>query len=60
MDVIFVPKLKHKVILFVTVDNYNVRGVLLLALLSSLLPLGLVVLVVFLGIILIKCNFNAF
>ena len=54
MDVILVPKLKHKVILFVAVDNHKVRGVLLLTLISGLLPLGLVIIVVFLSIITIN------
>lgn len=54
VDVIFVPKLKHKVVLFVAVDNHKVGGVLLLALISGLLPLGLVVLVVFLSIMLLN------
>ena len=51
VDVILVPKLKDKVILFVAVDNHKVRGVLLLALISGLLPLGAVVIVVFLSVI---------
>ena len=54
MDVILVPKLKHKVILFVAVHNHKVRGVLLLALISGLLPLGLVIIVIFLSIITIN------
>lgn len=50
MDVILVPKLKHKVILFVAVDSHKVCGVLLLALIPGLLPLSLVRVVIFLGI----------
>ena len=51
VDVILVPKLKHKVILFITVDSHKVCGVLLLALIPGLLPLSLVRIVVFLSII---------
>ena len=51
MDLILLPKLKHKVILFVTVDSHEVCGVLLLALIPGLLPLSLVRVVIFLSII---------
>ena len=51
MDVILVPKLKHKVILFITVDSDKVCGVLLLALIPGLLPLSLVRIVIFLSIL---------
>ena len=50
VDLILLPKLKHKVILFVTVDSHEVCGVLLLALIPGLLPLSLVRVVIFLGI----------
>ena len=51
MDVILVPELKHVVILLVAVDSHKVCGMLLLAFLPCLLPLGLIAIMVFLDII---------
>ena len=48
MDVVLLGKLEHVVVLLVAVDHHEVRGVLLLALVPSLLPLCLVIVMVFL------------
>ena len=58
MDVILVPELKHVVILLVAVDSHKVCGMLLLAFLPGLLPLGLIAIVVFLDITSIKSSFK--